>query len=244
MAYVDAIMALPNVVGHSAHGAAEPRQATGLAADASASRSGRHLRRRGAAVRHRSRLAGSRAAGARRGRPWTCQYAGNGVQVIDAVLGPRQMAARGGRRAGRAAAAGSRVASFRFILLSPDRASREDVRALRSTSCGSLRISSSRQILKPPAEIVTPRARSRRIRKNPDVASRTGVSPRAIRQANFDISTRDSSQLRGAAAGNVAAADHDVGAVAPASPRASAAPAPADGSGRRRSRRRSPRRRR
>jgi hypothetical protein len=49
--------------------------------------------------------------------------------------------------------------------------------------------------LNPPAEIVTPRARSRRIRKNPDVASRTGVRPRAIRHANFDIRTRDISQF-------------------------------------------------
>ena len=42
--------------------------------------------------------------------------------------------------------------------------------------------------MNPPAEICTPRASSRRIRKNPDVASRTGVSPRAIRHASRDIS--------------------------------------------------------
>ena len=100
-----------------------------------------------------------------------------------------------------------------FILLSPA------VRPVKTygtstTSLGALRISSSRQILKPPAEIRTPSASSRFIRKNPDVASRTGVSPRAIRHANRDIITRDSSQLRVPPPRNVAAADHDVGAVA------------------------------
>ncbi len=55
-------------------------------------------------------------------------------------------------------------------------------------------MSSSRQILNPPAEIVTPRARSRRMRKKPEVASRTGVKPRASTHANVDMSRRDMSQ--------------------------------------------------
>ena len=65
--------------------------------------------------------------------------------------------------------------------------------------------------MKPPAEIFTPAARSLLIRKNPDVASRTGVSPRAIRHAARDMSRRPEPPVAGAAARDVAAADDDVG---------------------------------
>ena len=79
--------------------------------------------------------------------------------------------------------------------------------APRRRTPGRPRTSSSRQILKPPAEMRTPRARSRRIRKKPDVASRTGVSARAIRHASRDITQPADRPVARAAAGDVAAAD-------------------------------------
>ena len=86
-------------------------------------------------------------------------------------------------------------------------------RAPRRPSSAVPRTSSSRQILNPPAEMRTPRARSRRIRKYPDVASRTGVRPRAIMHATRDMSSRDSDQFACPSSRDVPAGDDDVGAA-------------------------------